>query len=73
MELADIVCPPDPDLFSTMGQKAVTMVRVTTVRVACCYNEYIVWNGLKGEERNTQDTMVGIKVDHLHFHQKFCQ
>ena len=45
VELPDIVCPPDPCLFLTVRSKA-----VATMRVACSYNEHIVWDGLEGKK-----------------------
>ena len=43
VELSDIVRPPDPGLFLTMGGKA-----VATVRVASSHNKHIIRDGLEG-------------------------
>ena len=42
VELADIVCSPDPGFLQIVGGKA-----VATVGVARTHNENIVWNGLQ--------------------------
>jgi len=84
VELSDVVRPPYPGLFLTVGSKA-----VAAVRIACSHNEDIVWNGLQdmcmGGEGGSflcknipapkiqTCNLAGKTVDHLHFHQMFCQ